>query len=96
MAIYIPILLVAIRLSFFITCIVDQNCGAVESLKQSWALTKNNFWVIIGLAIIATLLNMAGMIALIIGLIITLPVTGLMFLSAYRWMRHGFRSCDLT
>lgn len=96
LAIYIPIIFIAVRLSFFITCIVDQNCGAVDSLKQSWAMTKNNFWVIVGLGIIAALINMAGMLALIIGLIVTLPVTYLMYLSAYRWMRHGFRSCDLT
>ncbi len=96
LAIYIPIIFVSIRLSFFITCIVDQNSGAVESLKQSWAMTQNNLWVIVGLGIVATLINIAGMLALIIGLIITMPVTYLMFLNAYRWMRHGFRSCDLT
>lgn len=96
LAIYIPMILISVRLSFFITCIVDQDCGAVDSLKQSRAITQNNYWVIIGRGIVAPLINMAGMLALIIGLIVTLPVTYLMFLTAYRWLRHGFRSCDLT
>lgn len=96
LTIYIPIILVALRLGFFIPCIVDQNCGAVDSLKQSWAMTRNNFWVIVGLGIVATLINFAGMLALLIGLIVTMPVSYLMYLNAYRWMRHGFRSCDLN
>lgn len=64
--------------------VVDRGLTAVDGLKESARITKGHKWQLLGLVLLGALLNVLGAIALIIGLLVTVPVTMLAFAHAYR------------
>jgi hypothetical protein len=77
------------RFGFFQAAMVDRDMGVVEAFKESSRLTRGNRWTVIGLGIVIGLVNLGGMLALCIGLILTIPLTTLAWYAAYKWMLHG-------
>ena len=49
LALIIPGIFLAIKLFFYDYLILLDNKGIIESLKESWRITKGNFWKIMGL-----------------------------------------------
>jgi uncharacterized membrane protein len=80
----IPGIYWAVRFSFALVIAIDTKMGPVASMKESYALTRGSFWklVLFYLAIIG--LNILGVIALVIGLLITIPVSTLAAIYVYR------------
>ncbi|MES2598783.1 MAG: GYF domain-containing protein [Verrucomicrobiota bacterium] len=85
----VPGIIVALRLSYFMTAIVDRNMGPVEALKYSWNLTRNNAMNLIGLWFMLLLIALAGVIALLVGLVFAIPVATLAVTLAYRFLQYG-------
>ena len=56
----------------------------MEAIKESWRLTKGHKWSILRLAVLMTLVNVLGFLLLLVGLLVTIPVTMLAFVRAYR------------
>lgn len=54
-----------------------------ESLKTSWRGVAPNFWSYLGLLLLLGALNVLGMLCLILGLFITIPLTLLATMAAY-------------
>lgn len=75
------------RLSFFGFFILEnENVGPVDALKKSFHMTRNRFWKLAGYIGILLLLNLAGLIAFVIGLAFTLPMTWIAIALLYkRW-----------
>lgn len=65
---------------------VDKNLGIIESMRTSWRLTDNNKWHFLGLIIVAGAISAVGQ-ATMVGLLITIPMTMLMMVYAYRWQQ---------
>jgi uncharacterized membrane protein len=63
---------------------VDKDMTARQALHESRLATKGDRWRIAGLMILAVLLNIAGLIAFIVGIFVTLPVTVMAYVYAYR------------
>jgi uncharacterized membrane protein len=62
----VPGIFIFIRLSFVYFLVIDRRMKALEAIKVSWAMTKNRFWIITGLATLGTLISIAvGFIPLI-------------------------------
>lgn len=80
----IPGIYFAIRLQFFVTFIVDENSGVIESFKQSWEITKGQMTPLIILMLIMIGLLLIGTLTLAIGIFIAIPFTGLLYCAAYR------------
>ncbi|MFH0804542.1 MAG: hypothetical protein V1896_02995 [Candidatus Zambryskibacteria bacterium] len=80
----IPGIYWAIRFSFSPIIVVDTKMGPVVSMKESYAITKGQFWKIFGFWIIVGLLNLLGFIFLGIGLLVTVPVSTLASIYVYR------------
>jgi len=80
----VPGVFLAIRLGFFPYAIVDGGAGPVEALQKSWEITKGSFWHLFGLGIALALVNMVGVIALGIGLLVTVPTTAIAMAYVYR------------
>ncbi len=55
--------------------VVDKNMGPIESLKVSWAVTQGARWQLCCFGGLIVLLNLAGLLCLGLGLIITVPVS---------------------
>ena len=75
---------VMVRLYWAMFFLVDQDLDAVSSLKASWAATSGNWFRLVLLGLLSGLINLAGILALIVGIFVSIPVTYLMFTSSYR------------
>jgi uncharacterized membrane protein len=84
MLLIVPGVLLAIRLGFFPYIIVDEGAGPVEALQRSWELTRGSFWHLLGLGFVFGLLNVLGAVALLIGLLVTIPITAIAMAYVYR------------
>lgn len=89
-AISIPIAYVSIRMSFVVCFIVDQDSSAMEAISQSWLITKGYFWLLVVLFLAIIGINMLGAIALFVGLLFTVPLSGLIIIVAYRQMVNSY------
>ena len=80
----IPGIFFALRLQFTCYLIVDKNLGPVEAVKTSWKITKGNAWNLFFLGILLGLINILGLLCLIVGLFVTVPLTMLATTFVYR------------
>jgi hypothetical protein len=77
----------AIRYSMARLVVID-GAGALESLSKSTALTSGVKWRI-ALFMLAILgLNILGLLALLVGLLVTIPVSFLAFAHVYLWLKE--------
>jgi uncharacterized membrane protein len=80
----IPGIYIALRLQFFTYYIVDKNSGVVDSLKQSWEVTRGNVINILLFELLLVALNILGALALLVGLLVTIPVSYVAVTLLYR------------
>lgn len=75
-----------VRFSFAPYAMVDKNLSIMESMRASWRLTHNNKWHILGILIVVGAISAVGQ-AIIVGLLVTVPMSLLMMVYAYRWQQ---------
>lgn len=80
----IPGIIFSIRLKFVNYLIIDKGLGPIEAIKVSWAMTKGSFWNLIKLNLAVLGLNILGLLALIVGLLWTIPTTSIAEAFVYR------------
>lgn len=85
----LPGLFVALRFGYFINAIVDRNLRPVEALKYSYSITTNNTVSVFGLGLLMGLIVLAGVLALLVGLVFAIPVVTLAFVLGYRFLQYG-------
>lgn len=88
-ALIVPGIFLAVILVFTTYAVVDRGLGPIEAMKESARITRGSRWGILRLLVIVTLLNIAGALALIVGLLITAPISLLAMAHAYRTLEHG-------
>lgn len=78
------------RFSFFRYFILeDEKLGPIDALKKSWGMTDGRFWKLAGYSAVLILLNMLGLLAFGLGLILTLPMSAIAITLIYkRWSYH--------
>ncbi len=85
----VPGIYLATRFGYFLHAIVDKNCGIMDSFKYSTELTRNNKMNIFVLALLTILVAIAGILALIVGLLWAYPTIYLALTIAYCCLHHG-------
>lgn len=80
----IPGIFWAVRFSLSSIIVVDKNIGPIMAMKESYAMTKGLFWKLLGFWIVIALINLAGMVALFVGLLVTVPLSTLATVYVYR------------
>lgn len=80
----IPALIVSLVFGFAFYLVVDRDLHALEALKESARLTHGHRKELFLLLLAVIGLNIVGLVALIIGLFVTIPVTVLAMIHAYR------------
>jgi hypothetical protein len=75
---------VIVGLAFARYLAAEQKAGIFESLKESWKGTRSNQWKILWFMIVMIFFNILGALAFVIGLVITIPMTSLMYVRMYR------------
>jgi len=86
-----PGIYLALRFSQFQNAIVDRDMGVIESLQYSSRLTHNNKLPLLGIFILSVLIVIAGVLALLVGLLFVYPFVWMLGIVAYRWMQYGSR-----
>lgn len=71
----VPGIIFVTRFQFYQYFIIDQNKGPIEALRLSWRITKGSTWNLILFGLLLLLINIAGALVLIVGLLATIPTT---------------------
>ena len=79
----VVMLFVAIRFSQFYYLIVERGAGPLEALRLSMEVTRGRVLGLIGLFLLTMLVNIGGLLACGIGLIVTGPFSVLMLAVTY-------------
>ncbi len=79
----IPGIIIAIKLQFLEYLIVDKKMG-FEAFNKSWEMTKGVKWNLFVFGILLLLINILGVLALFVGLFVTLPLSLIATAFVYR------------
>ena len=71
----VPGVIAGLLLCFTQIALVDKNLSPVEALKESYRLARPHLWQLFLFMLSLLLLNLIGLIALVIGLLVTIPVS---------------------
>ena len=85
----VPGIYLALRFGQYMPAIVDKNLGTLESLKYSSSITTANRLNLFVLALLTFCVMLAGLLALLVGLVVAIPVGWLAWIVAFRWMQYG-------
>jgi uncharacterized membrane protein len=84
----IPGIYIIARLQFFTLVLLEQEePNFMDALKESWDMTANHVWDLVGIGIVSIIIILAGFLALIVGLFVAIPVVGLMSSIVYRLLQ---------
>jgi len=75
------LMLMFVFASFFV---IDRELGPIAALKDSYRITLGHRWPLLGLMVVLGLINILGILALVVGLLVSAPVTLLAYTRAYR------------
>jgi hypothetical protein len=75
---------VYLRLAYSSYFIIDRGLEGWAAVKASWAATRGHVWRLAGLLLALLALNILGACALLLGLLITLPITLVASACVYR------------
>ncbi len=80
----VPGIIIMIRLWFVGFVIVDNKSGPIEAIQQSWDISRGRTMDLLVLFFILVGLNLLGLICLGVGILVTLPMSGLALAHVYR------------
>jgi hypothetical protein len=79
----VPGIIFAVALGMYPYFIVDKEMGPLESLKASRALTRGSRWQLFVFGFVIGLLNIAGALCLLVGLLWTIPTSSIAMAYVY-------------
>ena len=71
------------------TALVDRNCGVFEAFRYSGKITDGHKSRLMLLGFAAIVIMLAGLLALVVGLVFAYPMALLAWVLGYRWMQGG-------
>lgn len=71
----IPGIYFSLKFQYFTYAMVDKNMGPIDALKESGRITKGTKWKLLFFNIVLMLINILGIMAFGIGLLLTVPTT---------------------
>jgi uncharacterized membrane protein len=80
----IPGIYFAIKYEFYTYFIVDKNMGVFEAFSKSGQVTKGHIWNLFLFGLLSFLIALAGILAVLVGLLIAMPVVSLATTYVYR------------
>lgn len=94
LAVAIPLLVVlgvilGLMFAFSTFLVIDRGLGPIGALQESYRITNGYKWDLFWLSLLLLLINLAGLLALVVGLFVSAPVTLLALTHAYRVLGGG-------
>ena len=85
----IPGIIASLMFGFAMYLVIDKNMSPEEALSESRRITNGHKWDLLLLGLLILGINIVGFLALIVGLLVSLPVSMLAMVHAYRTLAHG-------
>lgn len=86
----LSMLYLAVRLFAAPLLLIDRGTGIIESIRMSFRITRGNEWKIVGLYLLCLLINLLGICALIVGVVVTIILSYFAIMVAYRQIVEGY------
>ena len=83
----IPGIIAILAFLFTQYLVIDKGLGPIAAMKESARITKGVRWELLLFVFIALAINILGFIALFVGLLVSIPVTMLSLVHAYRTLQ---------
>lgn len=80
----VPGIIFGLMFMFTSFIVIDRALGPIDAMKESKRITSGYRWRLLSFILLLALINLAGVIALVVGLLVTVPVTSIAFANAYR------------
>jgi uncharacterized membrane protein len=80
----VPGIILALMFMFSTLIVIDRELGPLDAMTESNRVTHGYKWNLLGLVPILFLINLLGILAFVVGLLVSIPVTALAFMHAYR------------
>jgi uncharacterized membrane protein len=90
----VPGIILMLMCLFVAYIVIDRGLGPIEAIKESRRITKGSRWNLLGLLLATIGINLLGILCLLVGLLVTIPVTSLAIVHAYRKLEH--QASELT
>jgi hypothetical protein len=83
----VPGIVMMLRLSLIGFVLVDERTGPIDAIQRSWDITRGHTMDLLALFIVLVGLNILGACCLLIGLFVTVPMSGLAMAYIYRELK---------
>ena len=84
----VPGVIAMLMLIFTLYLVIDRNMGPIVAMKESARITKGYRMKLLGLVLTMVGLNIVGLLCLVVGLLVSMPVSMLALVHAYRTLEH--------
>ena len=92
----IPYVYVQVRLLFVpLLAAYKPELTLSETFSQSWNLTRGHFWTLLGIGLVAVLINIIGLCCCCIGILFTIVITQFMLANVYYILSGEYEDADL-
>lgn len=92
----VPGIIWAIKYRFYRFLIIEHRMGAIEALKKSAKITAGSKWTIFWFSISISILNILGILALFVGIFVTIPISIMAYAHLYRHLLAKTESQAIT
>ena len=92
----VPAVIWALRYQFYNYAMVDKNLSARDSMRESARITEGAKWKLLELTLVLIALNIAGALCLLVGLLVTMPVSMIAMGHVYRELQGQSDSAPRT
>jgi uncharacterized membrane protein len=95
-ALIVPGIILGLMFMFTTFVVIERELGPIDAMSESHRLTRGHKWQLLGFVLLLLLINLLGLIALVVGLLVSIPVSTLAFVHAYRVLggKPGPRPAD--
>ena len=83
----VPGIIMLLRLWFVGFVLVDERTGPIDAIQRSWDLTRGRTMDLLVFFIVLVGLNLLGVVCLGVGLLVTVPISGLAMAYIYRELK---------
>jgi uncharacterized membrane protein len=80
----VPGIIFGLMFMFATFIVIERDLGPIDALSESHRITRGHKWPLFGFVLLLLLINVLGVLALIVGLLVSIPVSTLAFVHAYR------------
>ena len=80
----VPGIIFSLMLMFVSYIVIDRRLGPVEAIGESRRITRGHKWKLLGFVLTIVGINILGLICLLVGLLVSIPVSSLAMVHAYR------------